>query len=77
MVSFELDNSLQIAAGRFIFFLQRDDPSRNNALSDGFGSLLRGVFDRLAIRAATDSRVPTLANILSLEHHLLNRKKPI
>ena len=76
MVSFELDNSLQLAEGRFIFF-QHDDPSRNTALSDGFGSLLRGVFDRLAIRAATDSRVPILANILSLEHRLLNRKTPI
>ena len=59
------------------FFLQHDDPPRNNALSDGFGSLLKGVFDRLAIRATTDNRVPTLAKILSLEHHLLNRKKPI
>jgi hypothetical protein len=58
-------------------FFATYDPPRNNALSGGFYSLLRGVFGRPAIRAETDSRAPTLANILNLEHHLLNRKTPI
>jgi hypothetical protein len=42
VVPFELDNSLQLAAGRFIFSQQMIRP-RNNALSEGFDSLLRGI----------------------------------
>ena len=58
-------------------FFATYDPLRNNALPGGFDSRLRDVFGRLAIWAATDSRAPTLANILSREHHLLSRKTPI
>jgi hypothetical protein len=59
----------------FEFFATHDPPL--NMPFQGNGGLSRGVIVMTTIQPAADSWAPTLANILSLEHRLLNRKKPI